>query len=343
MVSKPLKTLLLLCLAQLVVLSICLHSVEITPATDATQKQQAVELAIAAHSVLANRLPGPEYSIITTTLGSAQAKQLSLHPDFAAVAVDLLHQAGIRPGDRIALNMSGSFPGLNIAVLAAARALGCEPVIVSSVGASTWGATNPQDTWLDMEHSLIRAGLWPWRSLAASAGGVGDRGGGLDKEGLASIRSAMLRNAVPDLGSTNVSEGISRRLALYRDSSGRLPAALINIGGSHVIFGNRGHAVPLRQGVTIGYRLMPAPADSLAAPFLQANRSIIHFININRLSAKYQITANSRPGTAKVFRVHSLPLAARLLAVTSLFAVTLILWRKRRDSYWKLPPKSTGS
>ena len=117
----------------------------------------------------------------------------------------------------------------------------------------------------------------------------------------------MLRNAVPELGSTSVADGISRRLTLYRNASGELPAALINIGGSHVIFGNRGHQAPLRQGLTTGYRPTPAPADSLAAPFLRANRPVIHFINVRRLAAKYQISDQTPPGSATVFRRQTLP------------------------------------
>lgn len=343
MVTKPLFALSALCTALLLVLITCQRLTPSQPATDIAVKGAAVELAATAHNVLAGRLPGPEYSLITTTLGSEAAKELSLHPDFAGVAIDLLRQAGVQPGDRIAVNVSGSFPGLNISVLSAVTALGAQPLLISSVGASTWGATDPFDTWLDMEHSLQKAGL-PWRSLAASPGGVGDHGGGLSKEGLALIRLAIERNGVPELGSTSVTDGIAKRLALYRDENGKLPAALINVGGSHVIFGSRGHASPLRQGITRGYRPSPVVSDSLAAPFLAANRPVIHFINIRRLAARYQIAAESPPGSASVFREQRLSPPLRAFALTGLAAAIAGLWQGRRRGLWQLTHRpSTGS
>lgn len=334
-----------LCFAAGVSLFICAHSLQIQPADDYEVKEAAVQTAAAALSILGNRLPGPEYSLITTTLGPQDAKRLSLHPDFSAVAVDLLHQARIGRGDRIAVNMSGSFPGLNIAVLSAIKAIGADPVIISSVGASTWGATNPSDTWLDMEQSLVNFGLWQYRSKAAAIGGVGDYGGGLAKEGVMLVRDAIHRNSVPELGSVNVADGVSRRLTLYRDAKGSLPDALVNIGGSHVIFGANGHSTPLRQGLTSGYRPVPAPAGSLAASFLSTNRPVIHFINIRRLAAHKQIASNSPPGTSKVFFQRRVRPEIRLFASLTVVCSIALLWYGRRNGWWKSPHRhqSTGN
>ena len=54
----------LLSLPLLIVLIVCFRLTVIQPAADMDKKHQAVELALTAHSVLANRLPGPEYSAI---------------------------------------------------------------------------------------------------------------------------------------------------------------------------------------------------------------------------------------------------------------------------------------
>ncbi|MBE0602904.1 MAG: poly-gamma-glutamate system protein, partial [Deltaproteobacteria bacterium] len=93
-------------------------------------------------------LIGVEYTDITTTLGSLAAKRTSTNPAFAAVVVDMLYRAGVRPGDAVAVGFSGSFPALNIAVLSAAKALDLRPVIISSAGSSTYGANQPDMTWL---------------------------------------------------------------------------------------------------------------------------------------------------------------------------------------------------
>ena len=161
--------------AGLLLFAFCLLLTRPLPTAHQAEKQAAVALAVRAQAVLGTRLTGPEYTLITTTLAPRQAKAFSLHPDFAAVAAGWLRDAGIGEGGRVAVNLSGSFPALNIAVLAAIRAVGGEPVITSSVGASTWGATDPDFTWLDMESHLHYAVICPCRSSAYSPGGVVDR------------------------------------------------------------------------------------------------------------------------------------------------------------------------
>lgn len=46
-------------------------------------------------------LMGERYTFITTTLGNPAAKRTTCNPDMAALAVELLHRAGVQPGDRV--------------------------------------------------------------------------------------------------------------------------------------------------------------------------------------------------------------------------------------------------
>jgi poly-gamma-glutamate system protein len=310
------------------------------PGPDQAAKAAAVAAAVRAQAAVGDRLTGPEYTEITTTLGPLAAKQLSRHPDFAAVAVEFLLAAGVGPGDRVAVNFSGSFPAINIAVLAAVQAVGAEPVITSSVGASTWGATDPDYTWLDIEQTLAAQGLWPWRSTAASVGGVGDAGGGLTPEGVAAARAAIRRAGVEELRAGSLDEAIALRIAAYR-RNGQLPAALVNVGGSHVIFGPRGHDAPLRQALTAGYRPQRPVADGLAAPFVHANRPVIHFLNIGRLAAAYGIRSGNPPGTSDVMYARTVPAATRLAIAGWLAAAGWLLWYGgRRKEWWRGPCRS---
>ena len=41
------------------------------------------------------------------------------NPNIAAMIVDMLTQCGVKAGDPVAVNCSGSFPGLNVSVLCA--------------------------------------------------------------------------------------------------------------------------------------------------------------------------------------------------------------------------------
>jgi len=126
---------------------------------------------------------GPQFTLITTDRGSQASKVIAAHPNFAAAVTQMMLQGPVRSGDLVAVGMTGSLPGLNLAVLSACRAIGAEPVVITSVGSSMFGATDPELTWLDMEAALAERKLWPYRSVAASLGGGGDVGRGLSPAG----------------------------------------------------------------------------------------------------------------------------------------------------------------
>jgi poly-gamma-glutamate system protein len=326
----------LLLAATVLFLALCQPFMLVQPTLYQNEKQAALALAQQAQALLGMRISGPEYTLITTTLAPPEAKRLSLHPDFAAVAAGWLKQAGIGPGSRVAVNLSGSFPALNIAVLAAIRAVGAEPVITVSVGASTWGATDPEFTWLDMEGQLQQAGLLPWRAAAASIGGVGDNGGGLTPEGKELALAAIRRSGAPLLAAPDLRTAIERRLDLYRGADRELPAVLVNVGGSHVLFGEAGHRAPLPQGLNRGYHPLLAAQDGLAAAFLQTNRPVIHFLNIRQLAAQYGIAENTPAGTSGAFLSRQLPLPLRLVGAVWL-ALVFILLKKNfspKQDFW---------
>lgn len=67
----------------------------------------------------------------------------------------MLTQCGAEKGDTVAVNLSSSFPCLNLAVLCALDAMELKGIVINSVGASTYGANLPDFTYLDMEHFLV--------------------------------------------------------------------------------------------------------------------------------------------------------------------------------------------
>jgi poly-gamma-glutamate system protein len=73
--------------------------------------------------------------------------------------------------------VSGSFVGGNIAAIAATEALGLWPVVIASLSASMWGATDPQFNWLDMAVALRERGIIRARVAAVVLGGGGAVGG----------------------------------------------------------------------------------------------------------------------------------------------------------------------
>jgi poly-gamma-glutamate system protein len=243
-------------------------------------------------------LVGLLVSPITTGTGIASAKQTSINPNFAAVVVELLVRAGVKDGSAVAVGLSGSFPALNVATLAAIETLGARPVTISSVGASQWGANLPDLTWLDMEKALVVRGVLAHRSIAVSPGGVDDRALGLDPAGERAIEDAIVRSGLPRLGATGLADSIERRMALYRHAAGDAPLrAFVNVGGGTSSVGTRIGKELFRPGLN---RTLPrgAPPDSVMARFIADGVPVIHLSRIEKLARQHALP--QRPTTLPV-------------------------------------------
>ncbi|SVC47121.1 uncharacterized protein METZ01_LOCUS299975, partial [marine metagenome] len=175
-------------------------------------------------------------SPMTTYSGDLKSKQTVLKPNFSALIVDLFIQAKLSKEDTIAIGMTGAMPGANIALLSACEAMEIVPVIITSVGASQWGATDSNFTWLDMEAVLHENNIISHKSIAASLGGRNDEykekkiakiiyGG---KRGAELASKAIKRNSITKI------KGYRKRKSLYEDFiNGDISdySAYVNIGG----------------------------------------------------------------------------------------------------------------
>ncbi|MDF1558765.1 MAG: poly-gamma-glutamate system protein [Bacteroidales bacterium] len=245
-----------------------------------------------AHSNVPNNfMIGDEWSDITTTLGSLEAKETSTNPDFAALIVRLLHEAGITGGEKVGVIISGSFPSLAISALTALQTMGIEPVVMSSMGASTYGANQSGATWIDMETALRRGGM-KFKSILVSAGATGDNGTGLSPEGMAIIGNAANRNRVDLYIPENLQESIMRREAIFRAANISL---LINIGGNEAALGDCAHALGIPNGLNYEMNHCDDPDRGLISRLNEAGIPFINMLDIKDLASRYGIAIS--PGT----------------------------------------------
>jgi len=178
---------------------------------------------------------GVEYSRITTTLGYPKAKRSAANPDFAAYILRELTDHGVGAGDSVLVAMTGSFPGMNLAVLFALETLEVWSFRISSLGASSYGANQEEFTWLDMEDLLVRDRLLSQRSNFVSLGGTGDIGGGLPPGGRTILRRKAEHLGYPILSARTLRRQTRRRRELAGNPQDyRL---LINIGGNQAMLG----------------------------------------------------------------------------------------------------------
>lgn len=235
-------------------------------------------------------LIGVDYSDITSTLGDVRAKQTSLNPQFAGLLVVWLKQAGIEKGDLVDISFSGSFPALNLAAHCACDMLNLKTFIISSVGASCYGANIPGFTWLDMEARLFDKGLIRSRTRYASLGGIMDTGGGLDETGIEAGEAAIARHGAVYLREgtpRTVIPDVKRRMGLYTAKG--LPKAFINVGGNVTSMGWVSEAALLDNGLIKRIPACSSLQRGTIFRMFEAGVPVIHLINIERLAAAYHL------------------------------------------------------
>jgi poly-gamma-glutamate system protein len=236
---------------------------------------------------------GPEFTLLTTDRGAQASKSLAAHPNFAAAVTQMMLRAGVRDGDLVAIGMTGSLPGLNLAVLSACRAIGAEPVVVTSVGSSMFGATDPEMTWLDMEAVVAGKGLWPYRSLAASLGGGGDVGRGLSPAGRQILADAIERSGARLLDPPSVLEAVRQRVALYdsvAEARGRPIRLYVNVGGGLASLGGAQNARLIPPGLSRRLAIRNYPNRGVINVLGERGIPVIHLLEVERLARAYDVT-----------------------------------------------------
>lgn len=288
--------------------------------------------------VNATGMIGVRYSGMTTTLGVLEAKRTSTQADFAALAVDLLQQCGAHPGDRIAVNLSGSFPALAISVLSAAQVMHLQPVVIASLGASMWGANDPDFTWLDMVQALHENTSIRTPMAAISLGGAGDVGADMDEDIRVRLRARILASAAPFIEETDFTKNIARRMALYLADG--TPACFVNIGGNLSSGGARGDYGALRPGLIRSQAQARTRTGGLIGAFLEKKVPVIHLLDMKALALTaglpYDPVPLPEPGSSAIFseRHYKRAYMAALLAVAAAFLAAYVwLGRPRRAQF----------
>jgi poly-gamma-glutamate system protein len=277
---------------------------------------------------------GPQFTLITTDRGAQSAKVLAAHPNFAAAVTQLMLQAGVRPGDLVAVGMTGSLPGLNLAVLSACRAIGCEPMVITSVGASMFGATDPDMTWLDMEAALAAHHVLPFHSAAASVGGGGDVGRGLSPAGRELLLGAIRRNGVRLLDPPTLLEGVRQRVALYDSiaaARGKPIRLYVNVGGGVASLGGAQNANLIPAGLTRRLAARNYPNRGVINVLAERRIPVIHLLQVEKLAREFGIVDEHaetvKPGQGLLFIKYRYNLWIVAFAAILVFGANLVVLR----------------
>ena len=293
--------------------------------------------ALAPEDTLQIGLIGEQITPITTSLGSLEAKRTAQLPDFAALCVRLFHEAGVRKGDRVGACFSGSFPGLNLAVLCAAEVMELDLVYSCSVGSSNYGANLPGFVLPEMIQTVVQAGLLSTMPQSVSMGGTGDEGRNMqgyaleETEEIEAMKERLAREGIRLSAYPDYQENIRVHMAMMGDTK-----AFVNVGGNILGLGNEDTSLGFGQGLLNPQEPAIKESSGLIERYLALGVPTIHLLNIKQLCAEtgvpFDPVAVPADGSSQVYysRQYS-KVAIGAAAFLFLLGLGWMKWRDYRE------------
>lgn len=219
-------------------------------------------------------------------------------------------------------------------MLCACAAMDVDVVYISSVGASTYGANQPELTFPDMAFRLVEDGILPQAGAAVSLGGQRDCGLDMDSETRDQIRARLEKRGQRLI----YEEDFSANLALRRDvyaENGPI-SCFIGVGGNLTTSGLGENELSQTWGVIRPDRVKSLDENSgLMQHYNAQGLPVIHLLNIKRLVADYGLPYDPErlpaPGESAIYDTvrYPWPTAAAGLALAAAF----LLWGRRKGAY----------
>ena len=303
-------------------------------------------VALAEEDTLGIGLLGYDFTPIMTTAAGLEEKRTSQLPDFAALCVRYFTEAGLRAGDRVGANFSGSYPGLNLAALCAAEVMGLDLRYSASVGSSKYGANNPEYTFPEMTRTLYDAGLISSLPVLVTMGGGGDMGYNMmayvleEDEDIAAVEALKQRLSDAGMAPAHI-DSFEQDIALHEQLYGDVKA-FVNAGGNGLGLGRADNTVVLSLGSGL-LRQQPLKItdnSGLTERYLSKGIPTIHLLNVRALCEQSGIPFDPETlpavGAAAMYFGAGYPRSAVLLwalaAQNGIMALLLMGRRRNREA-----------
>jgi len=290
-------------------------------------------------------LIGIPFSPITTIISHREYKQITINPNWAAVMIDFYKQAGIKKGDTIAAGFSGSFPALNLAVLAAAEIMQFKIIAINSVTASSYGANIPDLSWPDMHKILNKEGIISNRLVAASLGagrdlglGVQDVARSIKLDGKQIIKNIISRNDLEFIYKMDTQKNLNKRMDIYYFYAGNNDIkAYVNVGGGIMSVGGYRNSLKIFKP---GLNIVSKPEvnfDSIMVRFAKQDVPVIHIRHIRELcktsNMPCELNEIPAPGQGVIFGSYEYN---QLLVIFVLILICVLLLVLVKTEYAKI-------
>jgi len=283
-------------------------------------------------------LIGIRQSSITTSKGLLSEKQTAINSNLAAVFVSEIMKARITSGDHVAIGITGSNPGANLALYAAIQVLKLKPSIIVALGSSSYGANREDLTWLDVEAILRNKNMIDFQTAYASLGGRDDLGTGISDSGIQVLRDAMQKHGIPMLMDADLARNVELRNAAYQEllPEGQRYRLFINIGGGLANVGTDVNAKLIAEGINHKIAERQFEINGVMMEMARKNVPVLHVLRILRWAKKYELPivpdTMPEPGTGKVFsyQKHNV-LVSSIALVVLLAAIIIVIVFDRHD------------
>ena len=300
-------------------------------------------VALAAEDTLGIGLLGCDFSAIMTTAAGLEEKRTAQLPDFAALCVRYFTEAGLKAGDPVGANFSGSYPGLNLAVLCAAEAMGLDLRYSASVGSSKYGANNPEYSFPEMVKTLFDAGLLSRLPVLVTMGGAGDMGRNMmayvmeEDEDIAAVEALKARLIEAGMAPA-VIDSFAQDIELHEQLYGNI-RAFVNAGGNSLGLGHAENTaiLTLGSGLLTPQRLEIDSTSGLTERYLTQGIPAIHLLNVRALCAESGIPFDPKTapkiGTAAMYYGKNISIPAVVAwALVAVVGSAILLLSDRRGS-----------
>ena len=317
-----------LCIAIALLAGKTVHAEDYAIKCDAAQRMQAcmdavkrykseLGIPLSAEDWHETGMLGEEFTGITTTIGALEAKRTSANPNMAAMLVQMLGEAGVKRGDTVGAAFSGSFPALNLAALAACQAMGVNIIYISSVGASMYGANQPELTFPDMLLRMAEEGLVPL-PVALSLGGDWDCGMEMDPEEVEKLLPRLQNCGIPFIYEPDYEKNVALRMAIYQENG---PIrCFIGVGGNVTTIGRGEDTMPCGV-VQPYYRLTSSEKSGLLEIYSARGLPVLHVLDVKELAVRYGFPYDPRSpepiGSGAVYERCSYPRAVCVLGIAA--------------------------
>ena len=202
----------------------------------------------------------------------------------------MLIELEIDSSDRVAVSYTGSYPGANLAVLSSLEAIHADAIIISSCGASEYGATYPEMNWIDIENNLFEKRLFSNKSHYSSIGGGLDIGSQMKIEGKEACEKSIYKNGIKILSKANLVGNIKKRMQYYYN---RFPddeiKLFINVGGGIYSIGDSLKREEIPPGIIYPGDLSNKFNQTVLESFLNKNIPVININHIHELAGWYKL------------------------------------------------------